>query len=147
MKLFSKINIISIFASVLLVSCIGGDDDFSFQVTEVSSILEANVPDTMKVGETYKLEVTYQKNSNCHRFSNFDVANQGDSIYFVRALTIFSESTNCVFDPEEVLKEINYTNALESDFKFRFLKDIDSLGEFTFLDKHVVVDGEVNDEQ
>ncbi len=134
-------------SSLLFSSCIGGDDDFNFQFTEISSILEAKVPDTMKVGGSYDIEITYQKNTPCHNFSSFEATNEGDSIYFVRAVTIFTEAANCPFDPEEITIETTYTNRIESDFKFRFLKDLDEDGQFIYIDKEVVVDGEVSQEE
>lgn len=147
MKLLSKLFIVWFLGSILMVSCIGDDDDNFFQVAQVSKILDANVPDTMSLGETYTLEITYQKDSDCHEFSNFEAVNEGDSLYYVRAITIFTESPNCNQDPEEVVREVDFINRLRSDFTFRFLADRDSLGEFIYIDKDViVVEENLNDE-
>lgn len=138
MKFLSRLVILGFLASIFSVSCEVSDDGF-FQSTQVSRILNADVPDTMVVGETYSFEITYEKDSDCHSFSNFDAANQGDSLYFVRAITIFTQSSNCNQDPEGVAKEIDFTNEFESDFTFKFLQDRDSEGESIYLDKEVVV--------
>ena len=138
MKFFSRLFMVGFLSSILLVSCDVSDDGF-FQTTQVSSILGANVPDTMVVGETYTLEITYQKDSNCHRFSNFESANQGDSLYFVQAITIFTETSNCNQEVTGEQQEVNFTNNFESDFTFKFLSDRDDEGETVYIDKPVVV--------
>lgn len=138
MKILSRLFIAGFLGSIFLVSCVSDDDNF-FQTSLVSPILEANVPDTMVVGETYTLEITYQKESDCHTFSNFEAVNQGDSLYFVRAITTFTQSSNCDQVAEGVLREVDFTNDYESNFTFKFLQDKDSIGDFNYLDKEVIV--------
>lgn len=138
MKFLSRLFIVGFLASILFVSCDLEEDDF-FQTSQVSRILEANIPDTMAVDETYTLEITYQKDSDCHEFFNFEAVNQGDSLYLVRAITIFTEAVNCNQEPEGVLREVEFKNNFESDFTFKFLSGIDSLGNFTYIDKAVIV--------
>ncbi len=75
MKLQIRTLILLFFSTVVLIGCDVNDDSF-FQSNQVSPILSANVPDTMVIGESYSLEVTYQKDSDCHIFSNFDVFSQ-----------------------------------------------------------------------
>lgn len=139
MKFLSKLFITGFLTSIVLVSCDVSDDGGNFQSNQVSAILEANVPDTMMVGETYPLEITYQKDSDCHTFFRFEAVNQGDSLYFVRAMTTFTQAADCSQDPEGVLIEEEFTNNFESDFKFKFLTDIDSIGEPVYIDREVVV--------
>ncbi len=138
MKLLSKLFIASFIGSILLVSCETEDDNF-FQTTQVSPILSANVPDTMTVGTTYTLGITYEKSSDCHRFLSFEAVNEGDSLYYVRAITIFTEAADCNQEAEGVLKVVDFTNNFESNFTFKFLKGTDSLGDFTYVDKDVIV--------
>lgn len=138
MKILNLFIIVVFFSSLLLISCETKEDGF-FRSTQVSAILSANVPDTMQVGETYTLEITYQKDSDCHQFSNFEAVNEGDSLYYVRAITIFTEAVYCNQEAEEVLREVDFINNFESNFTFKFLKGIDSLGDFTYVDKDIVV--------
>lgn len=138
MKFLSRLFIAGFLGSIFLIGCVGDDNNF-FQTSLVSPILNANVPDTMVVGETYTLEITYQKESNCHAFSNFEAVNEGDSLYYVRAITIFTQSSNCNQDAEGVLREVDFTNNFESNFTFKFLQERDSTGSFNYLDKNVVV--------
>ncbi|MFD0931783.1 hypothetical protein ACFQ0R_04135 [Psychroflexus salinarum] len=138
MKISGKLFIAIFLGSIILVSCDVNDDGF-FQSTQVSRILSADVPDTMVVGETYTLGIAYEKDSNCHTFSNFQTVNQGDSLFFVRAITTFTQNGNCNLDPEEALREADFTNDFESNFTFKFLKDRDSLGDFIYLNKEVIV--------
>lgn len=139
MKYISKLFIVFFIGSIVSVSCSVDDDENLFQTSQVSPILDANVPDTMVMGETYTLGITYQKDSDCHRFSNFDAVNQEDSLYYVRAITIFTQAANCNQDSSGDQKEVDFTNNFESDFTFKFLNARDSLGDFTYLDKDVIV--------
>lgn len=138
MKFLSKLFIVFFLASIILVSCEVNDDGF-FQSTQVSRILDAEVPDTMVVGETYTFDITYEKDSDCHTFSNFEAVSQGDSLYFVRAITLFTQSSNCNQQAIGEPREIDFTNEFESDFTFKFLQDRDSVGESIYLEKDVVV--------
>lgn len=138
MKLLSKLFIACFLSSIVLVSCETEDDNF-YQLSQVSPVLAANVPDTMLVGETYTLEITYRKDSDCHTFSGFDAVKQGDSLYYVRAITIFTQADNCNQEAEGILREANFKNSFESNFTFKFLKGKDSLGDLTYIDKDVIV--------
>jgi len=138
MKLLSKFLIFSFLISISLVSCDVENDNF-FQTSQVSRILSATVPDTMVTGETYTLDIRYEKDSNCHTFSNFETVNQGDSLYFVRAITIFTQSENCNQQATSELREVEFTNEFESNFTFKFLQDRDSIGELIYIDREVVV--------
>jgi len=137
MKLLGRTLIVLFFSTVVLIGCDVNDDDF-FQSTQVSPILSANVPDTMVIGESYSLEVTYQKDSDCHTFSNFDVLPQGDSLVFVRAVTLFTQASNCSQDALGESKGLEFDNIFETNFTFKFLKDVDE-GEPVYIDKEVVV--------
>jgi hypothetical protein len=138
MKLQSRTLIVLFFSTVVLIGCDVNDDGF-FQSTQVSPILSANVQDTMVVGESYSLEVTYQKDSDCHIFSNFDVLPQGDSLVFVRAVTLFTQASNCSQDALAELKVLEFDNTFETNFTFKFLNDVDNEGEPVYIDKEVVV--------
>jgi hypothetical protein len=140
MKVLGRIVIIIFITSIVFTSC--EVDDGDVQTSQVSSTLEVNVPDTMITGQTYPLEITYQKYSNCHQLSGFDVIQQGDSLIFVRAITLYTQAGNCNSEPEPVLEEVDFTNTYQSDFTFKFLKDIDSLGEFVYIDKDIIVEAE-----
>ncbi|WP_019037246.1 hypothetical protein [Psychroflexus tropicus] len=139
MKFLSRLFILGFLSSIVLVSCEVNDDGF-FQTSQVSAILAANVPDTMVLGETYNLEITFQRDSNCHTFSSFDSAKQGDSLLFVRAITIFTQATNCNEESEGILREVDFTNDFDSDFTFKFLSGETSEGEPVYIDKDVVVE-------
>ncbi|NEV92932.1 hypothetical protein G3567_02075 [Psychroflexus sp. YR1-1] len=140
MKYLSQFFIACLIGSLFFASCDSEDDTF-FQSTEVSPILAANIPDTMRVGEAYVLEITYEKKSDCHRFSGFEAEIQQDSLYFVRAITIFTQKggISCIPENEGVPREVNFNNGFESDFTFKFLTANDSLGQPVFIDKKVIV--------
>ncbi|SDG99379.1 hypothetical protein [Psychroflexus sediminis] len=140
MKFFTKFVMAGFLTSIILSSCESADDNF-FQSTEVSPILAASVPDTMRVGEAYVLEVTYEKKSDCHSFSGFDAEIQQDSLYFVRAITIFTqkEGISCELENEGIPIDVDFINSFESDFYFKFLTANDSLGQPVFIDKKVIV--------
>ncbi|EMY82647.1 hypothetical protein ES731_01650 [Psychroflexus gondwanensis] len=138
MKLLGRTFIVLFFSTFLMIGCDVNDDGF-FQSSQVSPILSANVPDTMIIGESYSLEVTYQKDSDCHTFSNFDVLPQGDSLVFVRAVTLFTQASNCSQDALGELKELEFDNTFETNFTFKFLNDVDNEGEPVYIDKEVVV--------
>lgn len=138
MKLLGRTFIVLFFSTFLMIGCDVNDDGF-FQSSQVSPILNANVPDTMIIGESYSLEVTYQKDSDCHTFSNFDVLPQGDSLVFVRAVTLFTQASNCSQDALGELKELEFDNTFETNFTFKFLNDVDNEGEPVYIDKEVVV--------
>mgnify|MGYP001040363477 CR=1 FL=1 len=138
MKSISRVIATVLIISLIFSSCdIGEDSDF--QTSQVSRILNANVPDTMFVGQTYTLDITYQKDSDCHTFSNLDYVNQGDSLIFVRAVTIFRQRADCNQEAESVLEEIDFSNEQTSDFTFKFLQDVNSEGEIIYIDKEVTV--------
>ncbi|AFU68276.1 hypothetical protein P700755_001343 [Psychroflexus torquis ATCC 700755] len=138
MKLQSIILIVLIFSTVVLMGCDVEGNSF-FQSTQVSPVLSVNVPDTMVIGESYSLEVTYQKDSDCHIFSNFEVQPQGDSLVFVRAITLFTQASNCSQDALAELKGLEFDNTFETNFIFKFLKDVDNEGDPVYIDKEVIV--------
>lgn len=138
MKILSKLFIASLLTSIILTSC-DINDDGVFQTSEVSRILDASVPDTMITGETYSFDITYEKESNCHTFSRFQTVNQADSLYFVRAITTFTQASNCEQEPEGVSRTVDFINNSDSNFTFKFLNDIDSLGNFIYITQDVIV--------
>lgn len=141
MKILSRLFIVGFLTSLVLVSCSVDDDNF-IQTSQVSPILDVIVPDTMVTGETYSLEITYQRDSNCHTLSTFDTAKQGDSLFFVRAITLFNQTSTCNEIAEEVPVEIDFTNNFESNFTFKFLNSRDSIGDPVYLNKDVIVTGD-----
>jgi hypothetical protein len=141
MKILSKLFIFSFLVSIILVSCDVSDDGF-IQTSQVSPILDVVVPDTMVTGETYSLEITYQRDSNCHTLSTFDTAKQGDSLLFLRAITLFNQTSTCNEIAEGVPVEIDFTNNFESNFRFKFLNSRDSIGDPVYLDRDIVVIGD-----
>ena len=142
--MLARFTILFFIITIAFSSCETNDGEV--QTTQVSSILEVNVPDTMVTRQSYPLEITYQKDSNCHRLSGFDVVQQGDSLIFVRAITLFTQAVNCNESPESVLEEVSFTNTYQSNFKFKFLKDADSLGNFIYIEKNVIVKEELIEE-
>jgi hypothetical protein len=137
MKFLSQL-FIAILIAVIFTSC-DIEEDRVFRTSQVSPILNASVPDTMILEDSYTLGITYQKDSDCHTFSNLESVNQGDSLVFVRAITTFTQSANCYQGAEGVLEEIDFTNEIASDFTFKFLQDVNSEGESLYIDKEVVV--------
>ncbi len=53
-----------------------GQENFYFETLEVTS---ANFPETFKLGDIYRIDVTFTRPTNCHFFEGFDFVKTGET--------------------------------------------------------------------
>lgn len=113
-------------------------DDGSFETTVLASIISADVPETMQIGETYPIEITYSKDSDCHTFLRFDYQKNENTV-FVSAVSSYVQESNCSIESTEEIKEIEFENDYEQDFVFKFLTEITQNNEAEYIEYEVEV--------
>ncbi|MFN2260631.1 MAG: hypothetical protein ABR595_01015 [Psychroflexus sp.] len=115
------------------------DDNNSFETTQAVPILDVSAPSTMVTGESYPLEVTLEKTTECHTFLRFDLVEKNEDEVYFSAVTKFIDDGTCTDDdPEEVTETLNFENDFEDDFVIKFFSNANEDG-YSFIDIEVEV--------
>lgn len=122
----------------LALSC--SKDDGESLNQELVPIVSVNIPDSLKTGQTYEFEVLYNRTTNCHYFSGFDVSKNENTIVVGVVNNYRSVSNNC--GTNENLQEtakLNFVVEREDFYIFKFWQGKTSVGEDKFLIKEVPI--------
>lgn len=137
LKNFLKIALLSI--SLITLSCSIDDDGYSFETTQAVPILDVSAPTTMVTGESYPLEVTLEKTTECHTFLRFDLVERNENEIYYSATTRYVDDGTCADDdPEEITEILNFENDFEDDFVIKFFSNTNENG-YTFIEVEVEV--------
>ena len=119
--------IILLILAVVLTSC-SIENDYPSFYTETIPIESVNMPQEFVFGDTYEIEITYNRPTTCYLFNNFfyDVVENERTIAVIN--TVYTNTT-CTATDESV--SINFTLSITSTetYVFKFFQGKDENGE------------------
>ena len=130
-----RIAFATLIVSVLCVSCLEESD---VDIVQRAAVLNAEVPDTLVAQETYNIPLTYDKITNCHEFFDFKIEERANDVLVTINTKLQDEGDCNVTDINEGQVELEYTVERQSDFTFRFFREVQN-NEVIYLNKNVVV--------
>ncbi|MER3319419.1 MAG: hypothetical protein RIB79_14095 [Allomuricauda sp.] len=122
------------------ISCEVDDDSPNFYFTALNTV-EADVPEFFEFGNTYDIEVTYQRPNGCTFFEGFDVVQTSvtgrDVVVIGSVLT--DENRACTQAIEEVVATLKFNVIYTEEYTFRFYAGDDADGNATYLEYTVPI--------
>lgn|GEM_PF-2334717 len=130
-----RIAYATIIVSLLCLSCLEESD---VDIVQRAAVLNAEVPDTLVTQETYNIPLTYDKITNCHEFSDFNIVERADDVLVTINTKLQDEGDCNVTDINEGQVDLEYSVERQSDFTFRFFQEVQN-NEVIYLNRDVVV--------
>ncbi|WP_178991227.1 hypothetical protein [Winogradskyella schleiferi] len=124
----------------LFTSCSLDDDGTNYSGTEILPIESVVMPESFVFGETYEIEITYVRPSNCYQFYNFFYDIDGNERTVAVINSVYIDGT-CVQDPESVTVTLNFMVNSNETYLFKFYQGHDEEGE----DQYYLVEVPVED--
>lgn len=123
---------------VLFFSCTTDDNNtnYHFELLKVDSVV---LPDTLVLGQTHTLKVTYHRPTSCHGFNNF-YYDKNLNVRTIAVQSIVVERDDCVQltdDIREATLDFYVTN--NGSYIFKFWQGTDENGEDIFLEYELPV--------
>ncbi|HSP40381.1 MAG TPA: hypothetical protein VLN46_03035 [Gillisia sp.] len=117
----------------LLTSC-SIEDDAGNIMQNLAPTLSVNLPETFVFGQTYTIEITYQRPTNCHTFSGLDVARNENEIVIGVVTSYSSNNPNCAATGNlQATATINFVAERDDFYIFKFWKGKSATGIDQFL--------------
>lgn len=137
MTLIKRILIVTILA-ISTISCLPEDDQTRYRL-ELLKVESVNLPDTLVLGETHQIEVSYFRPTNCHQFNGF-YYDKNLNVRTIAIQSLVAELPNCT-PLQPVLEEatLNFYVTNNGSYIFKFWKGKNDLGEDTFMEIEVPV--------
>ena len=126
-------------ASVFILYSCNKDDDKKSVTFNKLQIVEAELPDTFRLGASYQVWVTYMRPNNCTYFQGFDVYSDTVSSRTVTAIGAYYTDQVCEQEAVEVTDFFVFKVIYDQTYKFRFWKGEDDAGKPEFLEIEVPV--------
>lgn len=124
-------------------SCDLDDDSPNFYFAALNAV-EANVPESFEFGETYDIEVTYERPNGCTFFEGFDVTktDQTDRDVVVIGSVLTDEERACTQEVTEVVALLKFHVIYTGEYHFRFYAGEDENNDPIYLEYTVPVNPE-----
>ena len=120
-------------------SCDVSDDEPNFHFTTLS-VLEANLPESFQLNQTYDIEVIYLRPDDCTFFEGFDVAIITETQRNVTVIgSVFTDDETCAQLTEGVTASFEFNVIFTGTYTFRFYTGQDDSGNATFIEYTVPV--------
>ncbi|MEM9077845.1 MAG: hypothetical protein AAGC43_12435 [Bacteroidota bacterium] len=125
-------------------SCDLNDDEQNFHFTTLS-VIEANLPESFQLNQTYDIEVTYLRPDSCTFFEGFDVAIVSETERSVSVIgSVFTDDEVCTQLAEEITGSFRFNVIFTGTYTFRFFTGLDDSGDATFIEYTVPVVEDTN---
>lgn len=96
--------------------------------------LSVDLPETFVFGQTYSIEITYQRLTNCHIFSGLDVARNENEIIIGVVTSYTTNNPNCIANGNlQATASINFVAERDDFYIFKFWKGKSAAGIDQFL--------------
>lgn len=96
--------------------------------------LSVDLPETFVFGQTYNIEITYQRPTNCHTFSGLDVARNENEIIIGVVTSYSTNNPNCAASGNlQASATINFVAERDDFYIFKFWKGKSAAGIDQFL--------------
>lgn len=124
-------------------SCDLDDDSPNFYFAALNAV-EADVPESFEFGETYDIEVTYERPNGCTFFEGFDVTktDQTDRDVVVIGSVLTDEERACTQEVTEVVALLKFHVIYTGEYHFRFYAGEDENNDPIYLEYTVPVNPE-----
>lgn len=138
-KIMRRIKII--FAFFFIITFIGcSDDDETRFFYELVTVHEATLPDQFNRGETYTINVSYFRPTDCHSFSGFDYTKLGNERTVSVVNLVVSEGNCKELEKKDLVKvSFDFFVGQENSYVFRFWQGRNENGDNQFLTIEVPV--------
>lgn len=108
-------NFLFLLSVIVLFSSCSLEEDGPLRLRGYAPVTSVNLPETFAFGQTYELEVSYQRKNACHDPAGISVTRgsiSGDKRreIYIAGITIYSEADNTCEKPEENLTETSVFN-------------------------------------
>ncbi len=117
----------------LLLSC-SIEDDAGNVMQNLAPTISVNLPETFVFEQSYNIEITYQRPTNCHTFSGLDVARNGNEIVIGVVTSYSPNNPNCAAAGNlQARATINFVAERDDFYIFKFWKGKSATGADQFL--------------
>lgn len=122
----------------LVSSCDLEDDYANFRFVKLQ-VIDAELPESFDIYETYQIKVTYLRPNNCTFFEGFDITKPDTTVRNVVVVGSELEDSACSQVTGEVVEYFNFTCYYHDTYTFRFWAGEDEDGNAVFLEYDVPV--------
>ncbi|WP_405400031.1 hypothetical protein [Maribacter sp. Asnod2-G09] len=130
----NKLMLLTLVIAFICNGCSIDDDDANFHFTALE-IVDAEVPESFILNETYKISVNYLKPDSCTNYEGFDVVKDSLTIRSVVAIgAVRTDIDDCM---EELIQEtasFNFQVIYTEPYTFKFYKGDNSDGEAEYME-------------
>ncbi len=133
------IMLIMLLGTALLFNACELDDGQNFRFTTLA-IVDAKLPESFELNETYSIEVTYVRPDACTFFEGFDIARTAQTDRDVVVIgSVLTDETACAQVIEEVTASFDFVVLFSGEYHFRFFSGRDENDNSQFLEFTVPV--------
>ena len=136
------VKILRFSALLLLALSIGGcsleDEEQNFHFVTLS-IVEAQMPESFELNETYTINLTYIRNNSCTFFEGFRVEEPDTNTRDIIAVGTEFTDEPCTEATEMGTATFNFTVLNEGTYTFRFFHDFDVNEEPVYIEYQIEV--------
>ncbi|MDC6362027.1 MULTISPECIES: hypothetical protein [Flavobacteriaceae] len=135
------VPILVLVACSLFSACNLDDDTPNFYFTTLAAV-EAEMPESFELNQTYNIKVTYLRPNGCTFFEGFDVTKLGetDREVVVVGSVLTDDDTACTEAVQEVEATLPFRVIFTGEYNFKFYAGQDANDEAVFLEYTVPVD-------
>ncbi|MEM9363235.1 MAG: hypothetical protein AAGA43_11395 [Bacteroidota bacterium] len=129
---------------ITFTSCDLNDDSQNFHFTTLS-VIEASLPESFQLNQTYDIAVTYLRPDSCTFFEGFDVGIVTETERNVSVIgSVITDDETCAQLAEEVIASFQFNVIFTGTYTFRFYTGQDEAGDAIFIEYTVPVVEETN---
>ena len=129
---------IGLFLLLGLTACELEDDSIKYHFVPLQ-ITSVDMPDSFTLNETYQIDVTFIRPSDCTFFEGFDVRQEDITVRNVVAIGSEIDDQQCAQVIEEVTESFNFMVIYDQPYLFRFWTGEDANGVSEYLEITVPV--------
>ena len=130
---------IGLFLLLGLSACEIENDSIKYHFVPLQ-ITSVDMPDTFTLNETYEINVTFIRPSNCTFFEGFDVRQEDTTVRNVVAIGSEIDDQQCTQVIEEVTESFDFLVIYNQNYLFRFWTGEDANGDPIYLEIPVPID-------
>jgi len=135
-------NFTLIFILLLMMTSCSSDDindiDFTYELMPVTNV---NIPDTLRLNETYNFPLSYMRPSTCYGFAGFNVIENEEEIKLSILNTVIKNGSNCEdLENHIVTQTFEFLVEREDYYIFKIYEGEDEEGNDLYLTKEVTVE-------
>jgi hypothetical protein len=135
----NKFMLLAIVVAFIYNSCSIDDDGANFHFTALE-IVDADVPESFNLNETYVISVRFLKPDSCTYYEGFDVIKDSLTVRNVVAIgAVRTDFSTCTEEITEQTASFNFKVIYSDPYTFKFYKGENSDGEPEYLEVVVPV--------